>query len=65
MDKKDVFDRLDPRRRSFVKKIVVGTAFAVPAMVSFDKESLSVHVGAKAYAAAIGSGGGGGGGGED
>lgn len=58
MDNDDVFKRVDSRRRSFMKKIVAGSAFAVPAMVSFDKDSLSVHVGAEARAFAAGSGGG-------
>ena len=58
MEEKDIFERVDSRRRSFLKKIVVGTAFAVPAMVSFDKNSLSVHMGNQARA--DGSGGGGG-----
>ena len=58
MNDKKILDRVNPQRRKFMKKFVVGTAFVVPAMVSFDMDSLSVHVGASAYAVGSGAGGG-------
>lgn len=58
MSDNKVLDRIDPKRRKFMKRVVVGTAFAVPAMVSFDMDSLSVHVGSNAYAVGSAPGGG-------
>lgn len=54
MSEEKVLDRIDPKRRKFMKRALTGAAFVVPAMVSFDMDSLSVHVGANAYA--VGSG---------
>jgi hypothetical protein len=57
MSEEAVLERIDPKRRAFMKRVLVGTAFAAPAMVSFDTKSISVHVGSNAYASAAGSGG--------
>ena len=43
-------EKLDSSKRAFVKNVVIGTAFVVPAIVSFDMNSMSVHLGANAYA---------------
>jgi|AGTN01.2.fsa_nt_gi hypothetical protein len=51
MSEKKVLDQVDPSKRSFVKGVVATTAFVVPTMVSFDMDSMTVHVGANAYAA--------------
>lgn len=57
MDEEKVLERVDPKRRNFMKRLLVGSAFAVPAMVSFDMDSINVHVGSTAYAAGSGGGG--------
>ncbi len=57
MDKKDPLERIDPSKRALFKRLAIGTAFAVPTMVSFDMKSLVVHVGNHAYAASGGGGG--------
>lgn len=51
MDKK-VLDHVDSSKRAFVRKVVLGTAFVVPAVVSFDMDSMTVQLGANAYARA-------------
>jgi hypothetical protein len=58
MTKDKVLDTVDPGKRNLIKKLAVGSAFAVPTMVSFDMNSLSVHVGSKAYADGSNAGGG-------
>jgi hypothetical protein len=40
----DLFDEVRPNRRSFVKGVVGGTAFAAPFVASFDLQSLSASV---------------------
>jgi hypothetical protein len=50
MSEGKILERVDPSKRSFVKGIVATTAFVVPTMVSFDMDSMTVHVGANAYA---------------
>jgi hypothetical protein len=39
----DILKSVDPARRDFLRKIVAGTAFAVPLMASFSMEGLSVN----------------------
>lgn len=58
MGEKKVLERIDPSKRSFVKGVVATTAFVVPSMVSFDRDSMTVHVGANAYATTSSGGGG-------
>ena len=36
-----VLDRVDPAKRAFLKKLVVGTAFVVPTVASFSMDGLS------------------------
>jgi hypothetical protein len=50
MSDKKILDHVDPKKRSFIKGVVATSAFVVPTMVSFDMKSMSVHVGAQAYA---------------
>lgn len=57
MTDKKILERMDPNRRSLIKGIVATTSFVVPTMVSFDMNSMTVHVGTKAYATASGGGG--------
>lgn len=57
MENKKGLDRVDQQKRNFVKGVVATTAFVVPAIVSFDMNSMNVHVGAHAYAAASNQGG--------
>ena len=45
-----VLDRINSNKRVFIKGIVAGTAFAVPMMMSFDMDTMAVHVGTTAYA---------------
>jgi hypothetical protein len=44
-DKKvdELLARIDPAKRSFLKALVVGTAFAVPTVASFSMDGLSLH----------------------
>lgn len=39
----NVLERVDPEKRAFLKKIVVGTAFLVPTVVSFSMDGLSLY----------------------
>ena len=39
---KPVLERVDKKRRGFVKKVLLGGAFATPLMASFRMDSLSV-----------------------
>ncbi len=50
MTDKNVLGRIDSKKRAFIKTMVLGTAFVVPAVVSFDMESMTVQLGANAYA---------------
>lgn len=38
-----VLDRLDPKKRAFLKTLVVGTAFVVPTVASFSMDGLSLY----------------------
>lgn len=38
-----VLDRVDPKKRAFLKKLVVGTAFVVPTVASFSMDGLSTY----------------------
>jgi hypothetical protein len=38
-----VLDRVDPAKRAFLKKLVVGTAFVVPTVASFSMDGLSLY----------------------
>ncbi len=58
VSKKAVLDRVDKNRRGFVKKALIGTAFAAPLMASFRMDSLSVG---SARACTVGNQGDGGG----
>ncbi len=41
MEEKDVrMDKIDEKRRSFIKKLVVGSAFAVPVLKSFSLDQV-------------------------
>jgi hypothetical protein len=39
----ELLERIDPAKRSFLKALVVGTAFAVPTVASFSMDGLSLH----------------------
>jgi hypothetical protein len=39
----DVLKRTDPAKRQFLRKILVGTAFAIPTVTSFTMDGLSVY----------------------
>ena len=38
-------ENVDEKRRDFIKKVVVGTAFAVPVINSFSMDGLKIHMG--------------------
>lgn len=38
-----ILDRVDPKKRAFLKKLVVGTAFVVPTVASFSMDGLSKY----------------------
>jgi len=38
-----VLDRVDPKKRAFLKSLVVGTAFVVPTVASFSMDGLSLY----------------------
>jgi hypothetical protein len=41
-DKLDrILEQVDPEKRDFLKKVIVGTAFVVPIVASFSMEGLS------------------------
>ena len=40
----EVMGRVGPDRRTFVRRLVIGTAFAAPIVSSFDMASLSMKV---------------------
>lgn len=37
-----VLDKVDPAKRSFVRKVVTGTAFAAPVIASFSMNGLGI-----------------------
>ena len=39
----ELLARVDPEKRSFLKALVVGTAFVVPTVASFSMDGLSLH----------------------
>jgi len=41
----DILEGVDKKRRDFIKKVVVGTAFAVPVINSFSMDGLKVRLG--------------------
>ena len=45
-----VLAKVDPDRRNFVRKVIVGTAFAAPVVSSFSMDGLSIKVGRSAFA---------------
>ena len=45
-----VLEKVDPDRRSFVRKVIIGTAFAAPVVSSFSMDELSIKVGRPALA---------------
>ena len=56
---RDVLGRVGMDRRSFIKKVILGTAFAVPVVVSFDMLTSPLAGGATCTAANGSSGSGG------
>jgi len=45
-----ILEKVDAKRRGFVKKVIVGTAFAAPVVSSFSMDGLSIKVGRSAFA---------------
>ena len=45
-ENEDILKEVDEQRRDFIKKVVVGTAFAVPVIHSFSMDGLKVRMGA-------------------
>ena len=45
-----VLEKVSSDRRGFVKKVIVGTAFAAPVVSSFSMDGLSIKVGRSAFA---------------
>ena len=45
-----VLEKVSPDRRSFVRKVIIGTAFAAPVVSSFSMDGLSIKVGRSAFA---------------
>ncbi|MFC1488442.1 hypothetical protein ACFL6B_01200 [Thermodesulfobacteriota bacterium] len=43
-DDEKVLEKVDPGKRAFLKKIAVGTAFAIPVMKSFSMEDFKPEV---------------------
>jgi len=39
----EVLERIDPAKRSFLKALVVGTAFVAPMVASFPMDGVSVY----------------------
>ena len=39
----EVLDRIDPKKRAFLKTLIVGTAFVVPTVTSFSMDGLSLY----------------------
>jgi hypothetical protein len=44
-EEKALLEAVDERRRDFIKKVVVGTAFAVPVINSFSMDGLKLRTG--------------------
>lgn len=42
-----ILDKVDENKRDFLKKVIVGTAFAVPVIHSFSMEGLKIDLRAK------------------
>jgi len=42
-ERESVLDRIDPEKRAFLKKLVIGTAFVVPTVASFSMDGLSLY----------------------
>jgi len=40
-----ILENVDEKRRDFIKKVVVGTAFAVPVINSFSMDGLKINMG--------------------
>ena len=38
-----VLDRIDPKKRAFLKTLIIGTAFVVPTVTSFSMDGLSLY----------------------
>jgi hypothetical protein len=51
-EKKDapILDKVDPGKRNFVRKVIKGTAFAVPVVASFSMDGLTIGGIRPAYA---------------
>ena len=45
-----ILENVDAKRRGFVRKVIVGTAFAAPVVSSFSMDELSIKVGRPALA---------------
>ena len=45
-----VLEKVDAKRRGFVKKVIVGTAFAAPIVSLFSMDGLSIKIGRSAFA---------------
>jgi len=45
-----ILEKVDAKRRGFVKKVIVGTAFAAPVVSSFSMDGLSIKIGRSAFA---------------
>jgi len=41
----DILEGVDKKRRDFIKKVAIGTAFAVPVINSFSMDGLKVRLG--------------------
>ena len=45
-----VLEKVDAKRRGFVRKVIIGTAFVAPIVSSFSMDELSIKVGRSALA---------------
>ncbi|MEA2040264.1 MAG: hypothetical protein U9N82_10615 [Thermodesulfobacteriota bacterium] len=45
-----ILEGVDEKRRDFIKKVVIGTAFAVPVINSFSMDGLKINMGMQAEA---------------
>jgi len=41
----EILEGVDEKRRAFIKKVVIGTAFAVPVINSFSMDGLKINIG--------------------
>ena len=46
----EMLEDVDEKRRDFIKKVVIGTAFAVPVINSFSMDGLKINMGMQAEA---------------